>query len=101
MADRIDQMLEEWKTDFDNESEKRNELKKQFKTALGVDHRDKAFNVVMNETSKPKQPKLHTVKSEVKISNRVDTQDDAIFNLEFQLESKDERIRDCKIKSGE
>ena len=91
----IDNILEEWKADFDNEEIKRKEMKFYLKHVNGGLDSNKGFESVVMNVSKPLSMKMHTVKSEIMNNRPVDGQDDAIFNLESQLDEKDEKIREC------
>lgn len=95
IAEQIECMLEEWKTDFDDENTKRKELRFYIKMASGETLKNKDFDFLLTETAKTLQHKMGSIKPDVGINKTVDDSDDAILGLETQLDEKNEKIKDC------
>lgn len=99
MAERIDQILEEWKTDFDDEEIKRKELGSYFKILTGQPHKNEDLDLIPNEIPRMSPVKAISAKSEMMNNRPIDDNDDTIFNLEAKLQEKDQKISDRELKS--
>lgn len=92
IAERIDQTLDEWGTDFESENVHRRELKACIQVLLDGE----------DTVGQAKTPlaKCRGMRSEIMNNRPVDDSDDTIFNLEAQIEERGQRIRVCRVISG-
>ena len=99
MALCIDLILEEWKADFKNEENRREELKSHLSCIFEMNLQEKDSNNLFEEPMKLSSPKLYTLKSEMLNNSFLANNDDTIFNLESNLQESEQKIRNCKIIS--
>ena len=95
VAEQIEALLEEWKTDFEDEDASRQRLQCYIKMANGETSKNDYFKCLLAETVKSLQANMSSMKSDGGMDRTVDDSDDAIFNLEYLLEEKNDKIKYC------
>ena len=100
MAENIEQILEEWLLDFDNEEARRKEINLLMKTVMEIQYNDRLVEDPPTNFKGFSNTNIFGFKSEIGNAKVFNDQENLVSSLEAQLHERNLKIRYCEINSG-